>query len=447
MVKSAFVFTVIVLSLISNPISLQNFNMGIFDNTDGIKPFGILANSAWAESDEDNEESDDDGNNGSEIEDEEHDENQDEENEEEIEIQVEIEDGVAKVEIKQGDDESEFELETIDEDAIIEEIVARTGLTKEQVESVIEFEIEEDETEEIEEEDIEELDDEFEDEQDEELEGDELENEETDDEFEETKIEVEIKNEVAKIKIEQNGTKSKFLLETTDEAEILAAISQKTGLTESQIQDIWELEVESEDAEDDSDESAHIKTITQKEESIQEAQSRIAELESQISELEQRIQALLEQLQSGEYFGNIENADDVSKSFSISFDGSAVSMQDESKTILSGEIFLETQVTNQNISKLRVTGGEIIVGDTYYDIMFGKARISSSGTSGVKDSMVLIGEVMDQEGNISTIRLSVDSPVPLDVDFGQEPLDVQISTPSKIAKQWSLEATGQMELL
>ncbi|MFY9300119.1 MAG: hypothetical protein WAO91_02885 [Candidatus Nitrosotenuis sp.] len=132
MVKNAFVFTVIVLSLISNPISLQNFNMGLFDNTDGIKPFSGLV---WAESNEDNEENDD-GNDSTEIEDEEQDENQDEENEEETEIQVEIEDGIAKVEIKHGDEESEFELETIDEDTIIEEIVVRTGLTREQVESV-----------------------------------------------------------------------------------------------------------------------------------------------------------------------------------------------------------------------------------------------------------------------------------------------------------------------
>jgi hypothetical protein len=261
---------------------------------------------------------------------------------------------------------------------------------------------------------------------------------ETEDEIEETEIEVKITNDKTKVKIEQNGAKSKFLLETIDEKEVLKVISQKTGLTESQVQNIWDLEVES-----DSDESEHdAKIIQRKEESMQDAKAKIAALESHISELEQRVQALLEKLQSGQYYGNMESHDKITKSFNISFDGSAVSLQDESEDILSGEIFLDTKYTGQNISIIRVTGGEIIIGNTYYDMMFGKARISSSGPSSVKDTMILIGQVMDQEGNLNTLRLSIDAELPMDVDSGQKPISIQIDTPSKIAKQWSLKAAG-----
>ena len=71
----------------------------------------------------------------------------------ELEIEVEIEDGMAEVEVELNGDEFEFELETTDRDEIIDEIIERTGLTREQIESVIEFEIEDGEDEEKDEDD------------------------------------------------------------------------------------------------------------------------------------------------------------------------------------------------------------------------------------------------------------------------------------------------------
>jgi DNA-binding transcriptional MerR regulator len=337
--------------------------------------------------------------------------------------------------------ESPLEIPSLQKSTLLSAFAQSDDENEDMVDEDVE-ETDDEDVEETDDEDVEETDDEDVEETDDE------DVEETDDEdVEETEIQVEIKNNRSKVEIDHNGDESKFIIDTTDEKEVLVIIGQKTGLTESEIRDIWELEVESEDN-DDSAESEHDVKITQrKEEAAQDAQERITDLESQISELEQRIQDLLEKLQSGKYFGNIENKDETIKSFSMSFDGNAVSMQDESEAIISGELFLETQYTNKDISKMRVTGGEIIVGDTYYDVMFGKVRISSSGPSGAKDSMILIGEVVDQEGNMSTIRLSIDSQIPMDIDFGQKPIDIQIGMPSKIAKHWSLEATGQMELL
>ena len=74
------------------------------------------------------------------------------EDEEELEIEVEIEDGVAEVEVEFNGEEFEFTLETTDRDAIIDEIIERTGLTREKIEEVIEFEIEDDDEEEDDEE-------------------------------------------------------------------------------------------------------------------------------------------------------------------------------------------------------------------------------------------------------------------------------------------------------
>lgn len=72
------------------------------------------------------------------------------EEEEETEIEVEIEDGIAKIKVEFASEELEFELETTDKEIIISEIIERTGLTRAQIESIIEFE---EETEEDEEED------------------------------------------------------------------------------------------------------------------------------------------------------------------------------------------------------------------------------------------------------------------------------------------------------
>ena len=66
--------------------------------------------------------------------------NCDNDDDEELEIEVEIREKIAKVEVEFNDKESKFTLETTDRDSIIDEIVKRMGLTREQVEDNIEFE-------------------------------------------------------------------------------------------------------------------------------------------------------------------------------------------------------------------------------------------------------------------------------------------------------------------
>ena len=65
-----------------------------------------------------------------------------EDEEQELEIEVEIEDGVAEIEVELAGEDFEFTLETTDKEVIISEIIERTGLTREQIKEVIEFEIE-----------------------------------------------------------------------------------------------------------------------------------------------------------------------------------------------------------------------------------------------------------------------------------------------------------------
>lgn len=66
-----------------------------------------------------------------------------EEEEDELEIEAEIEEGVTKVKVEINDEESKFFLKTTNRDEIISEIVARFGLSREEVEKVLKIEVEE----------------------------------------------------------------------------------------------------------------------------------------------------------------------------------------------------------------------------------------------------------------------------------------------------------------
>ncbi len=76
-----------------------------------------------------------------------------EEEAEEREIEVEIKEGFAKVEVEIGDEKLRFRLDTTDLSTIVNEISTRTGLSVEEINSIIEVEEEEIEEEETEEED------------------------------------------------------------------------------------------------------------------------------------------------------------------------------------------------------------------------------------------------------------------------------------------------------
>jgi len=173
----------------------------------------------------------------------------------------------------------------------------------------------------------------------------------------------------------------------------------------------------------------------------------IEKLEQRIAQLENRLQTLLNKVESGEYYGTLTQLDTVTKSHSISFDGTATSIYDESVTSgLSGEIFIENLMTGSNTSKFKVTGGEIIVGNNIYDAAFGKVRVSSLGVPGEKDSMVVIIQTFDSEENDNTIKLTLLFDSAIEADLGTEPIDFEIKPNSKISEQWFLSGSGTLSL-
>ncbi len=180
---------------------------------------------------------------------------------------------------------------------------------------------------------------------------------------------------------------------------------------------------------------------------LDRANKLIEKLEQRIAQLEQRLQTLLNKVESGEYYGTLTQLDAVAKSHSISFNGTATSIYDESVTTgLEGEIFIENLMTGSNTSKFKVTGGDIIVGNNIYDAAFGKVRVSSLGITGEKDSMVIIIQTFDSEDNDNTIKLTLLFDSAIKADLGTEPISFEIKPNSKISEQWFLSGSGTLSL-
>ncbi|EGG42104.1 Hypothetical protein Nlim_1119 [Candidatus Nitrosarchaeum limnium SFB1] len=154
---------------------------------------------------------------------------------------------------------------------------------------------------------------------------------------------------------------------------------------------------------------------------------------------------MLNQFETGKYFGPITTPDATPDSYTASFTGTATSLDDESiVSSVDGDIYLESITTGSHTFKLRVTGGDILIGDAFYDFVFGKARLASSdGTT----SVIVLGQIMDDQGDVSTIRLTMNTITPITNDLS-EPISFTVdSSRSKIAKQWSLDATGDFGLV
>jgi hypothetical protein len=180
---------------------------------------------------------------------------------------------------------------------------------------------------------------------------------------------------------------------------------------------------------------------------LERAENLIEKLEQQVDSLEKRLQNLLEKYESGEYYGNISTADAVTNSYVISFEGIALSIYDESVTTeMSGELFMENQVTTSDTSKFKISSGEVIIGNNIYDVAFGKARASSSGPEGENDSLVIVLQTIDSQENDNTIKITLGFNAPLEGEFGSPAEDFEILDNSKVSGQWILDGSGQLSL-
>ena len=319
-----------------------------------------------------------------------------------IEIEVDVEDGIAKIKIEIEDEESRFKIMWVDKLTTVKEIALRTDLSVEQISSSISFEFKEYDKRVEHDDDKEEYDKRVE--HDDDKDKDKHDNPEK---FAEKQAKAEEKRIIKLAKVEAKIAKVQERL-----AEKLTKLEEK---------------------------------LTEKAKLSEERANKILErIQKETLKTDQRVQKLLDKYQSGEYFGNIENKDTTTRSFTMSFDGTAVEISDSSNVhTLSGELFLENQVTGNHVEKFRVIGGELLIGNVeVYDIVFGKARTSSSG--GDKDSMIIIAQTSDGV-DVKTLKLNIDLSEELNSET--DSADIVILSPqSKISSQWFLNGIGSLGL-
>jgi hypothetical protein len=292
----------------------------------------------------------------------------------------------------------------------------------------------EEETEDDEEEDSDEVEAEVEVEID--AENEDIEDESENEEAENDDVEDESENEEAEDEIEDEEEKARKRAEK--EAERETRLEEKRKEREAR-QAETAAEVELRLAE---------RAAEREDKALQRAEDLIQKLEEKIANLEQRLQSLLAKLETGEYYGPVPQESAVTKSYNLFFEGSAQTIDGEQTEVeMSGEIFLETLIQGNRLTKFKITGGDLIIGEQFYDLAFGKARATSAGAGGDNDSLLLISQVTDAEGNLTTLKILLDATTQIEA-IGSEPVEVEIMMPqSKIAGQWMLSGSGQLTLI
>jgi len=409
-----FLFSVLIFSLASYPLMIPNSEGNILVQE---SQFSMI-HTAFAQSDGEDK----------------FDDEEDVENEAEIEIKVKIEDGIVKIKVEFGDGELDFEIEWIDEQTTIDEIALRTGLSLDEIEGAITFEIKDEieengEVYEIDEEGI------------------------ITEILSDSSFTFETEDDTFTIIIDDNTEFNH--IDGFDNLETGLRVEVEAVLTDTDELLATEIDLDEHTAEDIAEKSERLASkIVEREarliDKAQFAEERAAKiiqkLEQKIQKMDERLQKLMDRVESGKYFGNLKNVDTITKSFTVSFDGIASQIGNSSNEItFDGKLFLENQVTGNHIKKFRVSGGEIFVGESdVYDIIFGKARLTSSGSGGEKNSMVVIGQVSNGV-DVRTLKLilnlseSFDSPT--------ESVDIEILSPrSEIANKWLLSGTGNLGL-
>lgn len=246
-------------------------------------------------------------------------------------------------------------------------------------------------------------------------------------------IEVRVRDGKSLVKIDSDNEKSRFVIDSDVESEILSKIEQKTGLNATEIKSMWNFEAEESG-------KAHATVREEKQNARENADQIIARLEQKISNLENRLQLLLANMQNGRYYGPVSEKNQT-QSYVISFSGDAVAQGNSTTNAnVSGTVYLETTFLTPGISQFKVTGCQLTVDTVFYDCVFGKARAFSS-QAGNQNSVLILAQIMDDEGEVNTMKMTAvtgQSFVQIQgpTDMSVEPND------GKIAGKWKFEASG-----
>ena len=137
--------------------------------------------------------------------------------------------------------------------------------------------------------------------------------------------------------------------------------------------------------------------LTKSEEKFAKKSEKIREKLLEKSEkLDSRTQKILDKINEGNYLGEKIGSSTISETYELVFDFDATKISDQTQTSpISGFMSFTTFDKSKSNLKLELQECRITVGDVPYNCGFGKARTSSSGNSGAKDSLVILAFLED----------------------------------------------------
>lgn len=191
----------------------------------------------------------------------------------------------------------------------------------------------------------------------------------------------------------------------------------------------------------------NLQTLKKSEERKEQKSEKIQErLKAKSENLDSRTQNILEKIDNGDYMGKKIGSSKTVNTYELVFDSvSASAISDKSETTsLSGKMTFTTYDSSKSNLKLELESCSISVGTIPYACGYGKARTTSSGDSGAKDSLVIIAFLEDDftKEFHSTLKIFLAADIPIDQI---EKSEVSILGPqSKLSPLWFLDGTGTL---
>jgi hypothetical protein len=267
---------------------------------------------------------------------------------------------------------------------------------------------------------------------------------------EERKLKAKEKAEEQKLKAEEKRKKleeRKIKLES-DRKKLEEKLSKKINKYEEKLKEIkekYQYKIESGNIDDVNKFSAKIEKsedrINKKSEEIRK------KLEAKQEKLDSRTQKILEKINDGNYLGEKFGSSNTIDLYELAFGSvNATKINDKTQTsYLDGTMSFKTFDQGKSNLKLELEQCDIAVDGIPFSCGFGKARTTSSGDSGSKDSLVILAFLEDDilEEVHSTLKISLNANTPIrDIEDSSQ---VSILAPqSKISGMWFLDGTGTL---
>ncbi|QLH03440.1 hypothetical protein C5F47_07715 [Nitrosopumilus cobalaminigenes] len=170
-------------------------------------------------------------------------------------------------------------------------------------------------------------------------------------------------------------------------------------------------------------------------------------LQEKQEKLDSRTQKILDKISDGNYLGDKIGTSSSLETYELVFDSvTARGIHDKTQSsTLEGFMIFNTFDKGKSNLKLELKECRIVVDDVPFNCGFGKARTTSSGDSGSKDSLVILAfledDVLEEVHSTLKISLNADSPI-REIDGSSQ---VSILDPqSKISGMWFLDGTGTL---